>query len=59
MIQNRFQRQPQPPKREPTEKKCKIVVKRKQDGTMIKEIQGECSKEQLRALSEYKDLELY
>jgi hypothetical protein len=31
---------------------CKIIVKRKKDGTVIKEIKGKCSREQLEVLSQ-------
>jgi hypothetical protein len=31
--------------------KCRIKIKRKTDGSMVKEIDGECSTNQLKALS--------
>ena len=37
--------------------KCKIVVRKKPDGSITKSIQGECSAQQLKALSEMKDIE--
>jgi len=50
---------PEKPKKKEPEKsnKCKIIIKRKSDGTIIKAIEGNCTKEQLRALSRADDSE--
>lgn len=43
---------------EKPKKKCKLVIKKQKDGTVIKSIEGECTKEQLRALSNQDETEL-
>lgn len=35
--------------------KCRIVVKKKADGSVVKSVEGECSKSQLQALSEVRE----
>ena len=45
-----FQKQSQVPKK-PKENKCKITIKKRKDGSVVKEVEGTCTKEQLRALS--------
>lgn len=52
-----FQERPKPQPKKERGNKCRISIKKKADGTTIREISGECSKEQLRALSEVKDKE--
>jgi len=46
--------QPKPiPKPKQKEQRCKIVIRKSQDGKVIsKEVSGECSKEQLQALQD-------
>ena len=53
MEQRRFppQKRRRPEGREAV-KKCKITIKKRKDGSLVKEISGECSKEQLKALSD-------
>jgi len=41
-----------------TENKCKIIIKKRKDGTIIKSIEGLCTKEQLRALSQQENIDL-
>lgn len=48
------QRSPQP-RTSNRGNKCKITIKRKKDGSVTKEISGECSPSQLKALSENHD----
>jgi len=50
-MESRFGRRPMPRKEKRKEDKCRIVLKKKKDGTIIKEISGSCSKEQLKTLS--------
>lgn len=38
-------------RRPPQDEGCKLIFKRKKDGTVIKEIKGKCSREQLEALA--------
>lgn len=43
---------PQKIRRKPrSEEGCKIILKKKKDGTIVKEIKGKCSREQLELLS--------
>ena len=37
------------------EEGCKLIFKKRKDGTVIKEIKGKCSREQLDALSSNND----
>ena len=45
------------PKPEKKESKCKITIKKRKDGTIIREIEGSCTKEELKALTQVKDVE--
>lgn len=45
-----FGQQPKPQKQK--EDKCRVVIKKKKDGSVVKEISRSCSREHLRALSE-------
>lgn len=50
-------RQSVQPKPKEKEKKCKITIKKRKDGTLVKEISGECTSQELKALSNQKDIE--
>ena len=40
------------------ENKCKITVNRKKDGSIVKELSGECTPAQLKALGMNKDFDI-
>lgn len=46
-----YPRRFQQPRKQRTEDGCKISLKKRKDGTVVKEIKGKCTKEQLEALS--------
>lgn len=52
-----FPMKPKPQPKKERGNKCRISIKKKADGTIIKEVSGECSSVQLKALSEIKDKE--
>jgi hypothetical protein len=43
------------PTQKPKEERCKVTIKKKRDGSIVKEVSGSCTKLQLRALQGNED----